>query len=137
MSNSDMDIGRSATTSELRLRNNFRGSASPSSCLEMVGAGNRNSQFRTRKPLDIYHSTQSYLRGVPKSSASRSQPIRSYRRALCNTKAHSTFGVTFDAPRSVWSVFCRSCEYRMTRAGSSVRNSFACISGDCGVSSNV
>jgi hypothetical protein len=74
---------------------------------------------------------------IPRSKASKSQPILSYNVALCNTNAHSTFGVTFEAPRRVCSVFCRSCEYRITRAGSSVRKSFAWRSGDWGVSRRV
>jgi hypothetical protein len=63
--------------------------------------------------------------------------MRSYRRALCRTKAHSTLGVTFVAPRSVCNVFARSCAYSTTSAGSSVRYSLDCRSGDCGVSSSV
>lgn len=53
MSTSDIDNGKSATTSELRLRSSFRGSGSPPSCLEMGEVGSRNSQFLTSRLLAI------------------------------------------------------------------------------------
>jgi hypothetical protein len=63
--------------------------------------------------------------------------MRSYSLALWSTNSHSTFGVTLDAPLSVCNVFCRNCAYRMTRAGSSVRNSLDLSSGEPGVSMSV
>lgn len=87
--------GRSATTNDDPLRLMYppagcTADASPSSTAPDCAAGAcKNSQFRTR------------------SSPSRSHPMRSYRRALCKTNAHSTRGATRAAPRSVCSVFVR------------------------------
>ncbi len=63
--------------------------------------------------------------------------MRSYSLALWSTNSHSVRGVTFEAPRSVCSVVSRSCAYRTTRAGSSVRKSFDLGSGERGVSRSV
>jgi hypothetical protein len=91
-------IGRSATTSELRLRSIDRGSGPPK-LLKTVGAGRRNSQLRTVN--NLAYAVIQKKENEPRSKARRSQPMRSYSRALCRTKAHSTFGVTFEAPRRV------------------------------------
>jgi hypothetical protein len=43
---------------------------------------------------------------------------------MCMTKSHSARGEMDMAPRSVCTLFSRSCWYSTTSAGSSARNSF-------------